>query len=368
MRNKHSKNFSIRLLSFFLIVFVLSAAAVLREGRLFGYDFKKKQATLNVATQGDTLTVHSDGSYIVNTKPLAKDIMGFGGTVPVRIHVSQDNIVKKIEPLPNAETKDFFNRAKAILKTWEGKTVNEAMALEVDGVSGATFSSNAIIGNVKRGLAYANTYSNGNNSNNNAYTSSGITLSNAAALLAALLGAIVPIFLKNRRWHYIQLAINTIVLGLWTGTFVSYAFLLHLFADGVNANTMGWRLAAPLVMAIVAVIYPVIGRRGHYCAHMCPFGSAQELTGKIAKRKLRISPRLNKMLTTFRNILWGVLMALMLTGTWTAWIDYELFTAFLYTSTPIWITIVAVMFLVVSIWVPRPYCRFVCPTGFLIKI
>ena len=80
-----------------------------------------------------------------------------------------------------------------------------------------------------------------------------------------------------------------------------------------------------------------------------------------------MSPRLSKALTTFRRVLWGVLMALMLTGTWTAWMDYELFTAFLYTSAPIAVTVIAALFLVLSVWVPRPYCRFVCPTGTLIR-
>lgn len=80
-----------------------------------------------------------------------------------------------------------------------------------------------------------------------------------------------------------------------------------------------------------------------------------------------MSPRLNKVLITFRNLLWGVLMALMLTGTWTAWMDYELFTAFLYTSASVWVIVLALAFLVLSVWVPRPYCRFVCPMGTLLR-
>ena len=126
-------------------------------------------------------------------------------------------------------------------------------------------------------------------------------------------------------------------------------------------------LAAPLLMVFVALIYPLLGKPGHYCAHVCPFGSAQELTGKVTRCKPRMSPRLNKALITFRNLLWGVLMALMLTSTWTAWMDYELFTAFLYTSASVWVIVLALAFLVLSVWVPRPYCRFVCPMGTLLR-
>ena len=242
-------------------------------------------------------------------------------------------------------------------------------------MSGATFSSRAIIENMKRGLAYAkeNAFDAGAaeaaaaGGRGMGGTAAGWTLAAVMSLLVTLSGAVVPLFTGNRRWHYAQLALNVVVLGLWSGTFVSYALLMRLFAGGVNWATLG-TLAAALVMVFVALVYPLAGRGGHYCANICPFGSAQELAGKLAKRKLRPSARLNRWLVWFRNLLWGVLMGLMLTGTWTAWVDYELFTAFVYSSASVWVVVVAAAFLVLSVWVPRPYCRFVCPTGELIKI
>lgn len=186
------------------------------------------------------------------------------------------------------------------------------------------------------------------------------------ALIVVLLGAVVPLFSNSRRLHLVQLAVNVVVLGLWTGTFVSYTLFLRIFAGGVSISAIG-ALAAPLLMLIVALIYPLAGRSGHYCTNICPFGSAQELAGKLSRRKLRITPRVLRLLSVLRNLLWGVLMALLLTGTYTAWIDYELFTAFLYSSASVWVTVLAVLFLVLSVWVPRPYCRFVCPTGALFK-
>ena len=370
-----NKSFIVRLVSLAVVVLVLAAGAILRDGKIFGYDLRDAHTTNAAATQhGDTLSTLPDGSIIINTQPLAKDVSGYGGPVPLRIHISKDGVVGQVETLPNAESPDFFNRAKTLLSRWQGKPVAEAEKEEVDGVSGATFSSKAIIENMRRGLAYAKSNLNGEGNKKDtedkapdgSQTFPALTIGGIAALIVALLGTIVPLFTHNRRWHYVQLALNVVVLGLWTGTFVSYALFMRLFAGGVSLAAIG-SLAAPLVVVIVALLYPLAGKSGHYCAHICPFGSAQELAGKIVKRKPRISPRLNKALTTFRSVLWGVLMALMLTGTWTAWMDYELFTAFLYTSAPIWVTVVAVLFLVLSVWVPRPYCRFVCPTGVLIK-
>jgi hypothetical protein len=74
--------------------------------------------------------------------------------VPLKIHI-KDGRVAAVEAEPNAESPDFFNRAKELLNHWQNKSVDEAMAEEVDAVSGATFSSRAIIANMQRGLAYA---------------------------------------------------------------------------------------------------------------------------------------------------------------------------------------------------------------------
>ena len=379
MVKRQRKGFVARLLSLVVVVLILAAAAILRDGRILGHDLREAHEAK--ALKNDTLEVTPDGAFVVNTKPLAKDVQGYGGPVPLKIHI-KDGRVAAVEAEPNAESSDFFNRAKELLNHWQNKSVDEALAEEVDAVSGATFSSRAIIANMQRGLAYAKQHGQwgedgsvgalgtsappivGSGGNSVGALETGA--SPIVALVVVLLGAVVPLFYNNRRLHLVQLAVNVVVLGLWTGTFVSYTLFLRIFAGGVSLSAIG-ALAAPLLMLIVALIYPLAGRSGHYCANICPFGSAQELAGKLSRRKLRITPRVLKLLSVLRNLLWGVLMALLLTGTCTAWIDYELFTAFLYSSASVWVTVLAALFLVLSVWVPRPYCRFVCPTGALIK-
>ena len=376
MVKRQRKGFVARLLSLVVVVLILAAAAILRDGRILGHDLREAHEAK--ALKNDTLEVTPDGAFVVNTKPLAKDVQGYGGPVPLKIHI-KDGRVAAVEAEPNAESPDFFNRAKELLNHWQNKSVDEAMREEVDAVSGATFSSRAIIANMQRGLAYAKQHGQwGEDGSVGAFGTSASPIEGGSAgaletsappivaLIAVLLGAVVPLFYNNRRLHLVQLAVNVVVLGLWIGTFVSYTLFLRIFAGGVSLSTIG-ALASPLLMLIVALIYPLAGRSGHYCANICPFGSAQELAGKLSRRKLRITPRVLKLLSVLRNLLWGVLMALLLTGTCTAWIDYELFTAFLYSSASVWVIVLAALFLVLSVWVPRPYCRFVCPTGALVK-
>ena len=373
MVKRQRKGIMIRLLSLVVVMLVLSAAAILRDGRIFGHDLRQTHAAVASVAQGsDTLEVQPDGTFVVNTRVLAKDVQGYGGPVPLKIHIDKDGRLTAIEAEPNAESPSFFDRAKELFSRWQGKTIDEAMAEDVDAVSGATFSSKAIIRNVQRGLAYAKQHGladggkGAQEESAERTVATGWTLGSIVALIAVLLGAVVPLFTNNRRLHLVQLVVNVVVLGLWTGTFVSYTLFLRLFAGGVSLSAIG-TLAAPLLMLIVALLYPLAGKSGHYCAHVCPFGSAQELAGKLSRRKLRITPRVLSVLTALRNLLWGVLMALLLTGTCTAWIDYELFTAFIYSSASVWVIVLAMLFLVLSVWVPRPYCRFVCPTGALMK-
>lgn len=102
----------------------------------------------------DVMTRSADGTYVVNTTTLAPTVKGYAGTTPLKIHIKNDRIVK-IEALPNREAHNVFLRAeKGLFGKWTGKHVGEASKQKVDAVSGATYSSNAIKENVKRGLAY----------------------------------------------------------------------------------------------------------------------------------------------------------------------------------------------------------------------
>ena len=106
------------------------------------------------AQADDVMTKQADGTYVVNTTTLAKDVKGYAGTTPVEIYILKNKIVKVVA-LKNQETPKYFARIKkALLSKWEGLKVSNAEKTEVDGVTGATMSSDAVKENVKRGLNY----------------------------------------------------------------------------------------------------------------------------------------------------------------------------------------------------------------------
>ena len=335
---------------------LVAAIAIRRDNRVFGHDLSPATETQNEF--GDTLSVLPDGTTVVNTAPLGSKVYGYGGKVPMTIYL-KDGKVAKVEAQPNSETPDFFEEAKAILDSWTGKTIQEAIDLPVDAVSGATYSSDAIIENVRLGLAYAS--ANGPEAAPKPYK---FQAKEIAAIVVILLAMIVPLFYKNRRWHYVQIVLNIAILGFWCGTFLSFDKMMGMASGGI-AFPAG---IASVLMLIAAFIYPLFGKKNYYCTHICPCGSLQDLAGKCSKRKLRIPPKVAKGLETFRTILFAVLMLLMLLGVFFEWTGYEIFTAFIFKTASVGVLVFVGVVVVLAVFTPRPYCRFICPTGTLFKL
>lgn len=98
-----------------------------------------------------------DGATVVNTTTLAKGVKGFRGETPVKIYIKKGKVVK-IVALKNHETPQFFGKAKAVLAKFEGQRTSKAAKMKVDGVTGATYSSKALVKNVQAGLKYYNAH------------------------------------------------------------------------------------------------------------------------------------------------------------------------------------------------------------------
>lgn len=344
-----------QLLCLITCVLMVVAVSIHRDGKVAGRELKQQQ---KAPPKTETMVVLEDGSVRLNTTELGKDIIGYGGTVPLEITL-QDGRVKNIKALANSESPEFFGEASALLSKWDGQTIEDAQKMKVDGVTGATFSSKAIIGNVQRGLQYAAK----NPVKESASAAFDFSPKAIAGLIVVLLAAILPLFVKDRRYRIGQQILNVIVLGFWCGSFLNYTSIIGYMSNGMNVMA----LIVPVIMLITAFVYPLFGKKSYYCTHVCPFGSLQELAGKCVGYKIHMKPTTVKRLDMFRQILWALLMLCLWTGAWFEWIDYEPFSAFVFQSAS-WIVIaIAIAFVALSTVIMRPYCRFVCPTGSLLK-
>ena len=102
----------------------------------------------------DETMTKEDGMTVINTTSIAKNVEGYNGTTPLKIFIKKNKVVK-IEALKNQETPKYFIKVKkALLDKWNGLKVKDAKNLKVDAVTGATYTSDAVIENVKLGLDY----------------------------------------------------------------------------------------------------------------------------------------------------------------------------------------------------------------------
>lgn len=346
-----------QIISLTVCVMIMLVYPIWKEHKIFGIDLPAEEEE----NQVETITV-TDRGFIINTTEIGKDIIGYGGPTPVEINVL-DGKIQKITALPNKETPEFYGavRNSDILETLEGKTLEEAINTPIDGVSGATYSSKAIIGNIKAGIAYAldeDSLKIGKEAD-----SETLPVKWYVTIIIIIAGGVIPFFTKDKRYRNLQLLLNVLLLGFWGGTFISYSLMTSYATNGITKVI----LIPTGLMLIAAFIYPFFGKKDYYCLWMCPYGSAQELLGKCIKFKIRMTPRIIKYLNYFRQALWFVLMWLLWTGLWFDWMGYEPFAAFFFTDASVVTLCIAGAFLILSLFIQRPYCRFVCPTGSLFK-
>ncbi len=106
------------------------------------------------AQADDVMKKEKDGTYIINTTSLAQDVDGYNGPTPVEIHIKKNKILKVVL-LKSQETPKYNARIKKMmLPGYEGLKITKKSTPEVDGLTGATFTSDAVKENVKRGLEY----------------------------------------------------------------------------------------------------------------------------------------------------------------------------------------------------------------------
>ena len=344
-----------------IVALLFAAVAIQKDGRVVGLDV---EALFRHDTEPVEVPIDSelhDGTHVINTSSLAKDVIGFGGLTPVVIQIKEGRVFS-VQPLENSETPSFFDEVvrSGLFKRWDGLTVDEAAQLEVDVVSGATYSSTAVIQNIQRAMQHA-----ANVEINDGGLFANLELKVVAGIIVILLGVYISLSKsKNKVLMTLQLALNVAVLGVWCGSFLSLSTFTAWMANGVNLSMS----LVGVVMLVAVLVMPLLGRKGTYCQLHCPMGSAQELLGRVPLIKIKIKPQVVSRLNNLRYYILSSLMFLMWLGVGFELMNYEVFSAFLFGSASEVVLVMAALFLTLSLFIRKPYCRFVCPTGALITI
>lgn len=368
-----------------LLLLLLLMAAVSYNGKLFGHKiediFSNTDTKVELLQPGEEqlrqLGLHrvklqkvSSGVWsvvdspekeiVVHSQRYSKGIYGFSGPIPMYIHLDSDKRIQNILLMDNDETPEFLDniKSKGIISQWIGKDYDSLSTFKPDALSGATLTSNAINQSLLNSIA-------GVNNASGAAVSTTIDIKSIIAVLVIIM-AIITSFLSKKYKHLrlYQMIVNTIVLGFWCGKFISFKVLAGWVSNGINLVSGG----VVLLMLILSIVLPLFfNKKTFYCMWVCPFGAAQELAGKITKRRVHLGKKTIKILNNSKEIITLIVFISMWLGLAPDILDYEPFTAFIFNNASVAVFIIAGLSLITAIFIPRPWCRFVCPAGQILK-
>jgi hypothetical protein len=294
------------------------------------------------------------------SQKIATDVQGFAGATPVCLMLSPEGKILKVVSQEHAETKDYFDEAwQHILPQCEGKTLAELDAEKIDGMTGATYTSQSLIKNINAVKTHWSQAEQG------PVGQWHFGWKHAALLLTLLVGGVVAWMKRKAPWmRIIVLALNVGVVGVWTGSYLSLSQLLGWMEHG-------WVLAMayPAILVLsVSLLMPLLGKRKYYCNWICPYGSAQELLGKLPVPKVEISKRGAEWMTWIRRACFGTLFVLLWMGVGRDVLGYEPFSLFQPQAAAPAVLIISGVILLSSLFVHRPWCRCFCPLGELMDM
>jgi len=291
--------------------------------------------------------------------PYCADIKGYAGNVPLVILLSPDDKVQKVFLLENSETPSFQTRVveTGILDKWNGLSIGKAVANEVDAVTGATYTSSAIIQSVKLRLEKYLGYDEMPESYENIDDIVGFIITMCLLMFA---GFCFWEPQRTRKYRIVLLLASIGILGFWMGQVLSIAKLSSWLVSGVN-----WKMDLFIFIVFAAgILAPLFLNKQFYCMYVCPFGACQELVGKInPKHKLKIPPKAMKVMRYARYVLLALLGALLCISLDISIENFEPFSAFKFQFASLSVLILAGVILLFSVFINRPWCNFLCPTG-----
>jgi len=308
---------------------------------------------------------------LLRTSPAADSSIGYQGPTDCLIAFNLQQQVTGIhlgETYDNEEYVSYIRKDNHFLTLFNTLSSPELAELnleeaEVEGVSGATMTSMA----VARGLILAAQNKQHHQQIQNQHTGRWRKwlrhdLGTTIMILFAMLVGLTRIR-GHKRIRIFFPIILIAYLGFINGDMLSQAMIVGWARHGIP-----WSISPGLILlSVAAIVLPITTRTNIYCHHICPHGAAQQLLRRISKKKLRLSPRVFRALKTIPGILLIFCVLISMYSTTFSLVDIEPFDAWVFQVAG-WATIsIAIVGLIASLFIPMAYCRFGCPTGFLLN-
>ncbi len=314
--------------------------------------------------------VFDDGNKIgtiVNTSPFSDEIYGYNSTTPLTIFLDENDRISEVEICENRETRGYLNKVinSGYLDLWDGLTPKEASTCNVDAVSGCTFTSIAVAQSLQIRMQDLS------KEKGKMAIDRKLLARQICIVLVTILAAIC-FFNPNKTkiLRYVTLLLSIAILGFWTNSLLSLALFYNWMTNGISLA-----IQLPLlIIAVLAILLPLFTKKSFYCQYLCPFGAAQEFVGVIgqkAKGKRQktssVKSKVFNFFVVFRKVVLLVLLLIVALGVGLDLSVVEPFPIFNYQSIGFGVAIFAAVIIVASVFIKKPWCNYLCPTGTLLE-
>lgn len=292
------------------------------------------------------------------------EAVGYGGPMELAVAVDLNGTITGVEIIGDKETPSFLRRVldSDLVQSLFGKSYDDAFELgaDVDGVTGATYSSRAIAESVRNGVR--------------SVAGDQLALSVAQEKAPSiqfgtpeivLIGLYaVGFFGHQRKFKYKKQARWASML---TGLVVlGFIYNAPLTLANINQLLMGywpeWQTHLYWFLMLGGIMFVfTVDNKNPYCEWFCPFGAAQECLGAIGGAKPRSAGRFRDPLKWLhRGLAWAaIVLALLFRNPGLT--SYEVFgTLFDFTGSSLQFAVLAII-LVTALFVKRPWCKYLCP-------
>jgi hypothetical protein len=307
--------------------------------------------------------------YALRTMPESRKIVGYSGPSDVLVVFDTEDkgigvAVRHSYDTPSHVedvTRDFI-----FMERWNGRTWDDIAEITdlheagIYGVSGATRTSDAVAQSITHRLALA-------------AGGEGMVAPfrfgwRDGVLLGILgLGCLFAFWKAKsfQRWRWVYSGGTILGLGFWLGDLIAQSLLV-----GWVESRVPWEATPGLVLFVAAAfLLPWFTKQPVYCQFICPHGNLQRLAMKVIpatwKRPLRDD---GKWVARWIPVM---LLAVVLAVSFLQ-LDLDLagiepFDAYLLKGAGLATIAVALIGLAISLFYPMAYCKFGCPTGWLLE-
>lgn len=318
--------------------------------------------------------------WTLRTSPHADDVVGYQGPTDVLVGFDAGGRACGLLLLSSFDNEPYVGYVRddaAFRAGFLGRTFEELSRQErdgVEGVSGATMTSQAIAAAIMQVATAEVGRRQGRVSTSRAFTrwigSIEPAQWGALAVIAVGLSTAVTRW-RGGRWGRLALPLIVLAyLGYGAGAVLSQAQLWGWAAHGIPTGA-----TVLLFLTGVAVLTPITTGRNVYCTHLCAHGAAQQLLARTIRphQRLRLQPLRAGLTTILIRLRWlpaGLLAVAVLSTSFKLplhLVDLEPFDAYLPTVAGVAAITIFVLSLLASSLVPLAYCRTGCPTGHLLN-